>query len=316
VLVDTGSYGLRLFSSAVTISLTQETTSSGLSLAECVSYVDGSSQWGPVKRADVRLGSETASDVPIEIIESGFAKIPTDCTDAEATASESGFNGILGVGLFAQDCGDDCVSYVDNQLYFSCSSANCTNSTASLDDQVTNPVSHLSQDNNGVILQLPSISYKGEVISGSLIFGIGTQANNTPSSVTTFLTDGDGNFTTTYNGSSYTAFIDSGSNAYYFPSSLTQCPSTSDYSDFYCPTSTKTLSAVQHSASGSVTETISFEIANTTSIAESDISATAELGGYLSGYFDWGLPFFFGRSVYVGIDGTSSTLGTGPYWAY
>jgi hypothetical protein len=40
------------------------------------------------------------------------------------------------------------------------------------------------------------------------------------------------------------------------------------------------------------------------------------LGGPLSGMFDFGLPFFYGKNVYVAIDGRATPGGNGPYWAY
>jgi hypothetical protein len=34
--------------------------------------------------------------------------------------------------------------------------------------------------------------------------------------------------------------------------------------------------------------------------------------------FDWGLPFFYGRTVFTGIDGVPPPVGVpaGPFWAY
>ena len=67
VLVDTGSTGLRVLSSALTVGLTQQTDSSGAPLTECAQFLDGFT-WGPVQAADVKLAGEQASGVPVQVI--------------------------------------------------------------------------------------------------------------------------------------------------------------------------------------------------------------------------------------------------------
>jgi hypothetical protein len=32
--------------------------------------------------------------------------------------------------------------------------------------------------------------------------------------------------------------------------------------------------------------------------------------------FDWGLPFFYGRTVYTVIENSTTSVGTGPYMAF
>jgi hypothetical protein len=58
-----------------------------------------------------------------------------------------------------------------------------------------------------------------------------------------------------------------------------------------------------------------FQIGNASSLFSSPNNVFIELGGTDTS-FDWGLPFFLGRNVYVGIEERTSGLGTGPYWAY
>jgi hypothetical protein len=176
----------------------------------------------------------------------------------------------------------------------------------------------LPVDNNGVIVQLPMVATVGAASTdGSLILGIGTQTNNTPSSVTTYPSDQYAEFLTTYNGTSYSSFLDTGSNGLFFPStSLLPACTDSGYSAWFCPASTQSLSAVNTGDGGSPFGTVSFTIGNAVTMFTSSNSVFSDLGGSMAGGFDWGLPFFLGRSVYVGIDGTTSSLGTGPYWAY
>jgi hypothetical protein len=39
-------------------------------------------------------------------------------------------------------------------------------------------------------------------------------------------------------------------------------------------------------------------------------------GGGGSSVFTWGMPFFYGRKIYVGIDQRTSGPYTGPFYAY
>jgi hypothetical protein len=330
VLLDTGSYGLRLFSSVITVSLPTITVSGGNELAECQVFGTGST-WGPVKSAKVVLGNEPAVTVQIQVIQSTYAAIPAgttnyNCADADTSPSAAGYNGILGVGMSTYDCGSYCTTTTNNLNYYSCptpfnSGNSCSGNIAILSKQVTNPVAALSSDNNGVVLVTPPISNSGaDSVMGAMVMGIGTRSNNTPdiTTVTTFPANSYNEFTTVFNGTTLSAsFIDSGSNGLYFPSTLTQCGGS--YTTFYCPTVGTNLTATNKGTSGTPTGTVSFQIGNTITLLNTGYSIFNNLGGYSAAsnnYFDWGLPFFFGKTVYVGFSGQTSTLGTGPFWAY
>lgn len=319
ILLDTGSYGLRIFNQALSVPLVQIDSGSG-SLAECVQFGDGSSLWGPVQVADVVMGGEPAVQVPIQLVNASFGSPPSICRNADASPNAAGFNGILGVGLFGYDCGSACRDSAGNGMYYSCSGTSCTATAVPLANQVQNPVALLPRDNNGVIVQLPSISSGGAVsISGSLVLGIDTRANNIPSSVSAYPADQYAEFTTTLNGVSYSSsFLDTGSNGLFFPSPSTRIlpDCTSSYAGWFCPPSLTAFSATTTGYGGAPSSTVPFGIANAIMLFSSSNRVFSELGGSMSGGFDWGLPFFLGRSVYVGIDGTSSRLGNGPYWAY
>jgi len=320
ILIDTGSYGLRVFSSLVNVNLAQKTMN-GNDLAECVSYADGSSNWGPIKSADVVLGQLKAPNIPIQLIDASFATIPSDCTKPDTDPTSAGYNGILGVGIFTEDCGIGCANIQDNRIYFACNVNTCSSTTVPIAQQVVNPVSFLPTNNNGVIFQVPSIPSVGSTTtSGYVVLGIGTQSNNMPVTANFFKADGNGNFKTLFNGTTYSkSFIDSGSNGLFFPSpaSLPACAAGSGANGFYCPASTVTLQATQSGSSGGAQVAVSFEIQNAAdAISSSPYFMFNNIGGTFTDAFDWGMPFYFGRTIYHGIDGKSSPLGTGPYWAW
>jgi hypothetical protein len=315
VLVDTGSYGLRLAASVLdpSLALPAVTNAGGAPVGECAHFVDGFA-WGAVRRADVKLASETATALPVQVVgDTGapYASVPPACSNSGSNFGNGlGANGILGVGLFAPDC-PSCVASAAPSVYFACGTSGCTSTAMPLTSQVTNPVAAFPQDNNGVILTLPPVPTGGvSTLTGSLVFGIGSQSNNQITNQTVFTTDSRGNMRTTYKGATLSSFLDSGSNALFFTdSSIAQC------SGFYCPGTPLTLSAVNTSTTG-VSQSVTFTIQSITSVASNASAANVGADGGLGNSFDWGLPFFFGRSVYVAFAGAVTPKGLGPYWAW
>ncbi|HSR06211.1 MAG TPA: DUF3443 family protein, partial [Bryobacteraceae bacterium] len=151
----------------------------------------------------------------------------------------------------------------------------------------------------------------------------GTQSNNGLGAAQAQAADATGNFTTTFLGVPYTnSYIDSGSNGFFFPDSLLSVCSDSSFAPgFYCPAVPANLTAITtgpnpDGSHTSVSANIAFSVGNASALIDSPNTAFNNLGGPSSNGFDWGLPFFFGRTVFIGIEGLQSAAGTGPYWAY
>jgi Protein of unknown function (DUF3443) len=345
VLVDTGSYGLRILASVLTssgLNLTNiaDPTDSTNTIAECVPFASGYT-WGPMAAATIQIGGETATSVPINVLNDDGSYnpgVPSGCTALTVNKSLSSIqdlhaNGILGVGILPYDCGGSCAQCAtlaggcssSNTFYYSCNSTSgiCSPTQVALNVQARNPVVSFATNNNGVILQLPAIASSGVPSAvGSMTFGIGTQSNNGLGSAGVLTLNREGFFTTMFDGQTLdNSFIDSGSNAYYFPDE--SIPTCSANAAIYCPSSTLTLSAVNLGQNGS-SSTVAVNIANPTAFSSSNYAfddiggttANSSITDSLNNYFDFGLPFFFGRSVFVLFDG--ATVGTieGPAYAY
>jgi Protein of unknown function (DUF3443) len=330
--VDTGSSGLRIIASVINqpvlTALQQEvTTDSQAPIAECVQFADGIA-WGSVRAADVNLSGETGPGQPIQIIgDPNFPNIPTACASAAATVLDTvkafGANGIIGVGVFVQDCGEACTASTQTGAYWSCpgfGGQNCGQVAVPLNQQVANPVASFKTDNNGVILEMPSVADTGATTaSGALVFGIATQKNNTLGASKVYTTDSDGNVSINYKGVTYpTSFIDSGSNFNFIPDgSIATC--TTATIEVFCPASELALTALVQGQNG-VEVTVNFNLANTDNLLTANpISAAFDnvaAPDASPNSFDFGMPFFYGRNVFTAIEGTSTPGGEGPYFAF
>jgi hypothetical protein len=176
-------------------------------------------------------------------------------------------------------------------------------------------VANFPVDNNGVIVQMQPVPDTGAPLAtGTLVFGIGTQSNNALAASQVFTTNAFGDLnSSTFNGTTVQAFLDSGSNGYFFTdSSLALCGS--NLPGFYCPSSAQTRSVTLVGAN-KTTASVSIGILSAATLfGNGGNFAFNDLAGQIGGSssFDLGLPFFYGRHVYYGFDKTVSG-GPSPY---
>ncbi len=332
VLLDTGSWGLRLVRSVLTahaVTLSPEVDTQGRAIEECVHF-GGGDTWGPVALADVTMAGESAAKLPVQVLDDRTVPSPAPPATCGANGTlingVSGFdaNGVLGLGVFAQDCGAACLSSATS-IYYGCTAAGvCTAEIVALANQVTNPVTMFATDNNGIIVNLPNLkNANGDAtVQGELIFGIATQTNNgLPATGLTVLgTDASGDFKATYYTSTTVlpALIDSGTDSYAFNDPALAVCSSGSFVGYYCPVGAPLARSAVNSGVGAnnASSTVDFAIQDPTTFVANATAFTGLAGGPGSSHFFWGMPFFYGRQVYLGIEARVAGIYTGPYYAY
>ena len=331
VLLDSGSIGLRIFSSAfqndsfVNSLPIESGTDDGSTIAECLTYGDYSANWGPIALASISLnGESTTSQIPMQLINSAYPDVESKCSAAQNTTPLSfGLNGILGVGPYTYD------NAVDGaHVYYSCnSSGSCSSITP--ESPVANPIAFFSEDlSNGITIEFPGIGALGAAnVSGYAIFGVGTNSDNSfgdnvkvykmdPNPSNCFAAIGCIETSLAGAGNSITlGFLDTGSNFMFFQSDISYNP-VHGY-QYYTPSPAVQLTASNTSTDGAVAT--SFNIANADNVFGTNNSSFNNIGYYFNGIqnnLDYGLPFFFGKTVYICYDGQTCNGQSGPYWAF
>jgi hypothetical protein len=287
-----------------------------------------------------------APNIPLQLINDPSVTATSPCSGttilhAKATSANDAHalsaNGILGIGIYTEDCGSACVSSSTNGMYYTCTSS-CSGTLVATSSQVQNPVPHFASDNNGVVVVLPTVANAGSAsATGSVLFGVGTQSNNQLGSSTLLQTSVANSFNIRTSVTSATpssgtnisrlgnmsgSFLDTGSNGLYFGTNVMSTACSLSSNSFYCPTSDVTFSATL-TGTNNINALTTFVATNSDAQFNSGNLALPTLTGVgNNSSFDWGLPFFFGRTVFFGIEGLPASTGvgsqtvTGPFYAF
>ena len=320
VMVDTGSTGLRLEASAMPtwLRLPAFPGPGGRPLAECLRFVHDTA-WGPLYRADVRLGGLTAKGLPLQVIDDQGGLQPQACPRSDVRPTS---NGTLGIGHHLYDCQGTCGQRADAPGVFVRDGAEWSPSEGAIEPayRLPNPVSYLPGHDNGIVIELPASPAGGaREVAGTLTFGVDAVAGDGAGTARILHLDAAGRFTTVLDGRSYPAsYIDSGTETYILrDDSLPRCRT---MAWAYCVEPRRTLDAEMVGIDGKRIPT-RFGVGNYQGVRERHAGASddvAEAAEAQSTAFVWGAPFFLGRRVSVVMEGRrmGDTPGlVGPFYA-
>lgn len=309
VLVDTGSFGLRIFESALNGVTPTPISHQGGELRQCAGFGSGYAL-GRVVKVGLKMAGASARDLPIQVIETSASAAPNDCAStgsAQFTAKEQvGGNAILGIGPLATDSG----AGLRVRYYVRNGNQNTLVSQVPSDLAVANPIGRLDQHANGAVLDFPAAEANGNAtLSGSLILGLNTAANNATTGVNFLRVNDSARLWATVGGTRYPGLIDSGSNYYHFPYRiLAPCANTI----FFCPPVAQRVPITLQDTGQTMSLAREFTIDDYNRYGAN--AAQPGLAGYESGATEMilGLPFFYGRKIYVSIQGKGTASVPAP----
>lgn len=350
IILDSGSTGLRIMKSALTLAFpnvpvpaqVSQNLPAGSLLAECYPFVT-SNAWGTVHAADLYLGGEPAlASATVHVMDSAFGNGPplNAGTGVGSGCATNGFdlltmsnlraNGILGV-LPMQYDNKPAGNLAPANEYWACApGGSCTLLEGTVPgvppragkgtlQLVANPIFSLPSDNNGLIFQFPAIPDTGAVSAGgALLFGVGTAANNQMPSGTTLLAfDPFARVTVSFNqqimGVPGAVPIDTGNPVTDFSATALAEPlcTLPGFQTLLCPSAMKTFSIGLGSIQSLSTNKLpsSLLVGNAQSLL---VNTGNRLFSNLvndSPFPALGLPFFLGKTVYMGFPSATHPYG-------
>jgi hypothetical protein len=353
IIVDTDSPGLRILKSALHITLPVEQVNAN-PLGECVGMGAGNMWGPVSRADVTMSGEPAVDvAVQVIDMTFGVSSPPPDfCASnlVDETEGLAGANGILGIAPFQYDnfinTTVSCIGLIPATCttlgplpasnYFTCQGGTCTGvSTLFGGLIVQNPVYALPVDNNGVFVYLKDVPDQGaSQSSGAVVFGIGTGPTNDPK----FISSGNSYSVVPFSTYDFpvapadlpgclvcggNSFLDTSSimMTFYDPS-ISRCnvgTLVTFMQTMYCPNPSVTRTAyVPTGPPGSSELNVNFLVGNGMTLVSSGNSAFHNLAApspsMLTNSFDWGVPFFFGKSIFIAYGQTP--FGSPPMWGY